>query len=78
MRILVDLPEKHLKALSELGKQRKLSRAALVREAVSKFLAENSKASRKATIDAAFGIWKDREFDGLSYQKKIRAEWDDR
>jgi metal-responsive CopG/Arc/MetJ family transcriptional regulator len=78
MRTLVDIPDKQLKALSELSKQRKTSRAALVREAVSKYLAENSKSARKAAIDAAFGIWKDREFDGLGYQKNIRAEWDDR
>lgn len=76
MRTLVDIPEKHLKALSELSKQRKTSRAALVREAVSKYLAENSKSARKAAIDAAFGIWKDRDMDTMQYLDELRSEWD--
>lgn len=76
MRTLVDIPEKQLKALTQLSKQRKVSRAALVREAVSQYLEANSKASRDAAIDAAFGMWKDRNIDGVAYQRKIRAEWD--
>ena len=26
----------------------------------------------------AFGIWRERAIDGLSYQETLRAEWDDR
>ncbi len=74
MRTLVDIPEKQLEALTQLSQQRKTSRAALVREAVSRYLEENSKAARSA----AFGLWKDRDIDGLTYQKNIRADWDER
>jgi len=31
--------------------------------------------------DAAFGLWrarKDIEKDGVAYQRRLRAEWDDR
>jgi metal-responsive CopG/Arc/MetJ family transcriptional regulator len=76
MRTLVDIPEKQLKALNQLSKLRKVSRAALVREAVSAYVEANSKAARDAAIDAVFGMWKDRNIDGLEYQRKIRAEWD--
>jgi metal-responsive CopG/Arc/MetJ family transcriptional regulator len=78
MRTLVNLPEKQIKVLNMLSKQRKVSRAQLVREAVATFIDTNSKAARKAALDAAFGLWKDREIDGLEYQKKMRAEWDRR
>lgn len=76
MRTLVDLPEKQIKALNQLSKQRKVSRAQLVREAVSSYIDANSKAARKAALDGTFGIWKDRDIDGLEYQRSIRAEWD--
>lgn len=78
MRTLVDIPEKQLEALTHLSQQRKTSRAALVREAVSRYLEENSKAARSAAFDAAFGLWKDRDIDGLTYQKNSRADWDER
>lgn len=76
MRTLVDLPEKQIKALNQLSKQRKVSRAQLVREAVASYIDANSKASRDAAIDAVFGMWQDRNIDGLEYQKKMRAEGD--
>ena len=78
MRTLVDIPDQQLKALNELSKQRKVSRAALVREAVSAYIESNSHAEKMAARKAAFGLWKGRGIDGLEYQKKIRAEWGDR
>ncbi len=71
MRTLVDLPDKHLKALSRLSKQRKTSRAAIIREAVTTYLAKEL----FGPDDPAFGAWKDQNIDGLEYQRKIRAEW---
>ncbi len=29
-----------------------------------------------APDDAAFGLWRDRQRDGLEYQVEVRAEWD--
>jgi len=29
----------------------------------------------KAPIDEVFGLWADRNIDGLAYQESIRAEW---
>jgi len=29
---------------------------------------------QEATADAAFGIWKQKGIDGLSYQEKLRTE----
>ena len=78
MRILVDIPDLKIKALTLMSKQRRVSRAALVREAVSAYIDANSHAEKHAAREAAFGLWKRRGVDGLEYQKKIRAEWDDR
>ncbi len=82
MRTIIDLPEDHVKALDSLGKKKKSSRAALVRQAVERYIDEENRAS-KGDIDKYFGIFKNDPtvfdgLDGLAYQRKIRAEWDER
>ena len=71
MRILVDISEKQLKALTRLSKARKSSRAVIIREALSAHLDRQ----QPNAIDAAFGLWSDRAIDGLEYQRKLREEW---
>lgn len=78
MQTLVDIPGQQLKALNLLSKQRKVSRAALVRGTVYAYIDANSHEEKIAARKAAFEIGKDRGIDGPEYQKKIRAEWGDR
>jgi hypothetical protein len=33
---------------------------------------------KKSAPLVGFGLWKDFPEDGLAYQERIRAEWDDR
>lgn len=77
MRIAVDIPDDQLAELTRLAKRERVSRASLVREAIAALLAEKRKTG-DAAIDAAFGIWADREEDGLAYQERLRSEWDGR
>ena len=71
MRTIVDLPEEQLRALAELCRREKISRAEAVRRAVAEY------ASRHAAGDAekAFGLWRGRRIDGLSYERRLRREW---
>ena len=71
MRTLVDLGDTQLRALDELSKDEKRSRAALIREAIDDYLAKR----RKALEGDAFGLWGKRKVDGLAYQEKVRSEW---
>lgn len=71
MRTLIDIEENHIAELDQLAAKRKASRAALVREAVAEYLDRNAPKS----MDAAFGLWRDREEDGLAYQERLREEW---
>lgn len=71
MRTLVDIPNKQLGELAEICKQENLSRAAVVREAITAYIAEHRS---KKTVDA-FGLWGKKKIDGLKYQRKIRSEW---
>jgi len=72
VRTLVDIPEGDLSRLTKLSKTRKVSRAQLVRSAVSRFLQEEESDS----LDKLFGIWTDRNIDGLEYQEQMRREWE--
>jgi len=71
MRTLVDLPDNDLEELTELSRSRKTSRAQLIRLAVRGFLAEN-----RPGLKESFGIWKDRDEDGVAYQERLRGEWE--
>jgi metal-responsive CopG/Arc/MetJ family transcriptional regulator len=71
MRALVDIPDDQLRALDELSRSNKQSRAALVRQAINDYLGKH----RRAQARDAFGLWGSRTVDGLEYQERIRKEW---
>lgn len=82
MRTLVDIPENHLEILDSIGQKESLSRAELVRRAISNYLDEREKRAN-ADINQYYGFLADvpDAFDGLGgveYQRQIRSEWDDR
>jgi predicted transcriptional regulator len=70
MRALVDIPDDQI---AEIAKREKVSRAFLVREAISDLLASRRRTSADA-LEAAFGLRPDME-DGLAYQERLRSEW---
>ncbi|HEX3674470.1 MAG TPA: CopG family transcriptional regulator [Rhizomicrobium sp.] len=69
MRTLIDIPERDLRELERLAGQRKQSRAAVVREAITSFL------SKQDAPSDAFGLWRGRKGDALAQQRKLRGEW---
>lgn len=82
MRTIVDIPDELVKGLDLLGKKHDLSRAELVRRAVDRYLATETEKTT-GDVDKYFGIFKDDPtvwdgLDGLAWQRKIRAEWDER
>ena len=73
MRTIIDLPESQLAALRELELRKEVSRAELIHQAVAQYVVPHAEA------EYAFGAWetpKRRPADGLTVQKKLRAEWD--
>lgn len=73
MRALVDIPAEDLKALSDLSKVKQVSRASLIRQAVSQYL----KKQRTDGEIAGFGLWQrcGHGEDGAAYQDRMRREW---
>ena len=71
MRTIIDLPQDQIAALDHLrGSQR--SRAALIREAVALYLAQQPTSFDNLP---AFGVWRDRQVDSLLYEDTLRDEW---
>lgn len=70
MRTLVDIPDRQLKDLTAVCTAEKISRAELIRQAISAFLEKK----KPATVEA-FGLWKEHKVDGLEYQEQVRSEW---
>lgn len=74
MRTIVDFPKEQLDALDRLRDERKVSRAELIRHAVSRYLQEQTRESLDDL--PGFGCWSNHLEDGLEYQRRIRQEWE--
>jgi len=70
MRTIVDLPKPDIEGLDALCQREHISRAEAVRQAVRIFL-----KTHQGDSDAAFGMWRHKQQDGLSYQNRQRDEW---
>ncbi len=71
-RIVIDLPEEDLRQLDNLVAIRHLSRAALISQALSGYLADN----RSGININAFGLWANITTDGILYESQVRNEWE--
>ena len=69
-RILVDISQKYLDDLGVMARAEKLPRAEIIRRAIASYVEQN----KPVTADA-FGIWRNRQVDGLDYQEASSAEW---
>jgi len=70
MRIVVDIPEKQIKELTAISQAEKVSRTEVIREAIDYYLEK-----KRSQTEDTFGLWKDRQVDGLAYQEQARSEW---
>jgi metal-responsive CopG/Arc/MetJ family transcriptional regulator len=70
-RILVDLPDTQLEALTVLVEAQQRPRAAVIRDAIEAYIAQHKRALE---VDV-FGLWKGKNVDGLEYQQELRSEW---
>ena len=72
MRFLADIPDNDIQWLEALAAEQGVSRAELVRRAVTAYRSDVSGDA----IDNAFGIWRGRDDigDGLKYQRRLRGK----
>lgn len=70
-RILIDLPDAQAQALAVIVRAERRPRAAVIRDALDAYISQRARA-----LDTdVFGLWKDRQVDGLAYQEALRSEW---
>jgi Arc/MetJ-type ribon-helix-helix transcriptional regulator len=70
MRTIVDLPEVERAQLDALCRQRGLSRAEALRQALRLWLEQ-----QKPSHGEVFGLWRDRPQSALELQQALRQEW---
>ncbi|MDR3279517.1 MAG: hypothetical protein LBT23_03300 [Synergistaceae bacterium] len=70
-RIVLDLPDEDLRLLDTIRDIHKKPRAVIIRTAISDYLASN----RMDEADDAFGVWHEKNGDGLEFQASLREEW---
>lgn len=72
MRFLADIPDDDVNWLDALAAEQGVSRAELMRRAVTAYRADVSGDA----IDNGFGIWRARDDigDGLKYQRRLRGK----
>jgi len=73
MRTIVDLPDAERAQLDALCRQRGVSRAEALRQALRQWLRQ-----QQASHHAVFGLWSDRPTGSLELQQALREEWSER
>ena len=71
MRTVIELPAEQLRQLADVCRREGVSRADVIRRAVADYLG----ARHARDGDDVFGIWRDRNLDGLQYERRLRREW---
>lgn len=73
MRTIVDLPDAERDQLDALCRQRGVSRAEALRQALRLWLRQQTPSHQ-----AVFGLWSDRPAGSLELQQALREEWSKR
>jgi hypothetical protein len=76
VRTQIYLTEQERTGLALLSKTTGMKLSELIREAVNRLIAQSSHSRRDTVLNAAAGLWKDR--DDLPDFSTIRADWDRR
>ena len=72
MRTIVSIPDEQVRALDQHCASAGISRTEAVRRAILHYLDQQPGTG---TLKEAFGLWKDKPFDALKHEDKIRSEW---
>jgi metal-responsive CopG/Arc/MetJ family transcriptional regulator len=72
MRTIIDIPAATLKEIDGLATSEKVSRAEVIRRAMTEYVQKRARPKK----DAGFGIWKTRRIDALAHEDELRREWE--
>ncbi len=73
-RTIITIPETDKKWLESYSKAHHISMAEAIRKGITRLRRDEGTATFKKILSKTCGLWQGK--DGLSYQKKMRSEWD--
>lgn len=77
-RTMLYLPQDlHARALMASKRQKK-SMAAVIREALNRYLASPSEGDSLRSLRTGFGLWRRRRETGLQFENRLRSQWKSR
>ena len=68
MRTIVDIPTDSIKMLKQLSEEKKVSRAEIIRQAISHYISNYLESKKESK--SAFGIWKKKNLNSILYQSE--------
>jgi len=71
-KLLLSLPNAQIDALKRIAAQKNKPRTEIIREAIQAYITQHEFASTQQDV---FGLWRERQTDGLDYQERLRSEW---
>jgi hypothetical protein len=76
--MMVDIPDGSVEGLNALAAEKGAPVAELVGNAIAEYVMMHGRKRTGEGISKSFGLWGQDFEDGLAYQQRLRAEWDDR
>lgn len=71
VRLVIDLSEKELQRLDELGTLLQVPRDEVIRNAITAL----ARTSGLIQNDSTFGLWTNQSVEGVSFENQSRDEW---
>ena len=71
MRMTIEVPEEQIRRLAAVCRREGVSRAEVIRRAIGCYL----DAGCVRDPGDMFGTWRDRDVDGLRYERRLRRAW---
>ena len=77
-RTMLYLPQDLYSRALLASKRQKTSLAAVIREALNRYLARPSEGESLRSLRAGFGLWRGRQETGLQFENRLRRQWKSR
>jgi len=74
-RTIISLPQELKVWLDDYSKSNNMPTAETIREAIKAFRKKTEKESKVDLLSQTYGLWKEKNIDGLDYMESLRDEW---
>jgi predicted DNA-binding protein len=74
-RTMLYLPQDLRARALRVSKRQKKSLAAVIREALRRYLDHPAEADSLRSLRAGFGLWRSRSETGLQFENRMRKQW---